>query len=116
MDAITRSLKDQIVTNLSFTANSPDDQMVDGTGAATDAQTPANPEQQSLQVRFSDPDLQQIMQKYNLRFSNAEELIEVCLVSMAATADLLESQRDTHSAFDLFMFKHVEKLLQAKSH
>jgi len=65
MDAITRSLKDQILTNLSFTANSPDDQMVDGAGA--EPQAVNNPEQ-TTRVLFSDPDLEQIMQKYNLRF------------------------------------------------
>ena len=64
---------------------------------------------------FSDPDLEQVMQKYNLRFTCAEELIEVCLVSMTATSDFLESQRDVHGTFDLFMFQHIEKILQDKS-
>ena len=34
---------------------------------------------------------------------------------MTATSDLLESQREVHSSFDTFMFKHVERLLQDKS-
>lgn len=55
------------------------------------------------------------MQKYNLKFAGVDELVEVCLVSMTATSDLLESQREVHSSFDIFMFKHVERLLQDKS-
>ena len=108
MDAIARSLKDQIPTNQSFTANSTDDQMADTfNNAAT------NPETTS--VTFSDPDLEQVIQKFNLRFSSAEELIEVCLVSMTATSHLLASQRDTHSTFDIFMSQNVDKLLQDKN-
>ena len=116
MDAITRSLKDQISTNLSFTANAPDDQMTDASNVNEAAAQAQNPETSvSTRVLFSDPDLEQVMQKYNLRFANAEELIEVCLVSITATADFLESQREIHGNFDIFMFKHVEKILQDKS-
>ena len=66
MDAITRSLKDQIPTNLSFTANSPDDQMADTTPVAV------NPETSSTSVLFSDPELEQVIQKFNLRFTSTE--------------------------------------------
>ena len=51
-------------------------------------------------VHFNDPDLEKIIQKYNLKFNSAEELIEVCIVSIAATSHLLNSHQDIHSVFD----------------
>ena len=44
---------------------------------------------QSLNVLFSDPELEQLLQKYNLKFNGTDELIEVCLVSIATTSHLL---------------------------
>ena len=77
----------------------------------------ANPEytSNSLNVLFTDPDLEQMMQKYNLKINGPEELIEVCIVSIAATSHLLESEREVHSAFDQFMFSSLEKMLGDKS-
>lgn len=69
----------------------------------------------SINVSFTDPDLEQIIQKYNLRLNGAEELIEVCIVSIAATSHLLSTQREIHSAFDQFMFSSLEKMLTDKS-
>ena len=89
--------------------------MTDASNVNEAAAQAQNPESTTTRVLFSDPDLEQVMQKYNLRFANAEELIEVCLVSITATSDFLESQREIHGNFDIFMFKHVEKILQDKS-
>lgn len=91
MDAITRSLKDHVPTNLSFTANSPDDAMIDNQPHQDTNPNPGpNPEIcQSLNVLFSDPELEQLLQKYNLKFNGTDELIEVCLVSIATTSHLL---------------------------
>lgn len=63
MDAITRSLKDHVPTNLSFTANSPDDAMIDNQAAQdTGNKEGPNPEIcQSLNVLFSDPELEQLL-------------------------------------------------------
>lgn len=64
---------------------------------------------------FSDPDLEQVILKYNLKFNSPVELFEVCLVCLAATAYMLEKNRDIHNSFDSFMFNNIDKLLQDKS-
>ena len=125
MDAISRSLKDHLPTNLSFTANSPDEAMADNpgqpgsgnTGASGDSMLASanNPETTSAAVNFSDPELEQIIMKYNMKFENPQELIEVCLVALAATAYMMEKNREMHNAFDTFMFNNVDKILKDKS-
>lgn len=60
---------------------------------------------------FSDPELEQIISKYNMKFASPVELIEVCLVCLSATAYMLEKNRDMHSAFDTFMFNNIDKIL-----
>ena len=64
---------------------------------------------------FSDPELDQTISKYNLKFDSPQELVEVCLVSITTTAYMLEKNREEHNAFDLFMFNNIDKLLQDKS-
>ncbi len=95
MDAINRSLKDHLPTNLSFTASYTDDAMNESQTTHS-SEVPKNGGQQNpessqaLNVLFSDPELEKLFQMYNLKFKSSEELIEVCLVSLASTAHLLQ--------------------------
>jgi len=66
-------------------------------------------------VLFTDPELELLIQKNHLRFSSADELIEVCLVSIAATSHLIATHKEVHAAFDHFMFTNMEKMLNDKS-
>ena len=59
IDAIQRSLKEHVPTNLSFTANSPDDGMADTNPVNMEDTNQPNPEQAaSTNLLFTDPDLE----------------------------------------------------------
>lgn len=60
-------------------------------------------------------ELERMLAFNNLKFDNQEELIEVCLVSMTATWHLLQSNRDIHQEFDLFMLQNIDILLRDKT-
>ena len=45
-------------------------------------------------------EIETIIYRYNLKFNKVEELIEVCLVSIAVTSHLIPKHRDVHYALD----------------